>query len=150
MSVEYMRRFATGLGQYEFAEVRSDDFKEFVEGAANLADYVSDNSGNGGDVSPAQGEANVKKAFGKTTEQKPASSGFGNKGRDAQQSQPDKYELGEHDGYKVSVWKGKYGWCFNAYNPNGDPKKLYADLPKGAEPAAQTLQDAVDAIAAAN
>jgi len=146
MSVEYMRRFATGLGQYEFAEVRSDQFEEFVEGAANLADYVSSN---GGEVTPAQAEQNVKKAFGKTTEVK-SSGGFGNKsgGFSSQQSLPDSIELGEHEGYKISVYtKGKYGPCFNAYQKGASPEKWYADLPKGADPAKVTLQDAIEALA---
>lgn len=147
MTVEYMRRFATGLAQYEFAEVRSDNFQEFVEAAANLADYVSGQGG--GDVTPAQAEANVKSAFGRTTEQKPAFGGGGSKfggSSSTSDAGPDKYELGEADGWRISVWRGKRGWAYNAYKKG--EKAIYADLPQGKDPATATFDEAMAALKA--
>lgn len=145
MSVEYMRRFATGLGQYEFAEVRSDNFEEFVEGAANLADYVA---GSGGEVTPAQAEQNVKSAFGKTTTVSGGGfgakkSGFGgNQGK--QESTPDKIELGKHEGYTITINNGKFGYYANAYNYDTKDKLPNKNLPKGADPADFTLEQAIE------
>ena len=140
MSVKFMRRYATG--DYEYAEIEADNFNEFVEADAALADHVS-----GQAVTKAV--ERVKSAFGKVTEVK-SSGGFGNKsgGFSSQQSLPDSIELGEHEGYKISVYtKGKYGPCFNAYQKGASPEKWYANLPDGADPTQVTLEDAISALA---
>jgi hypothetical protein len=88
----------------------------------------------------------VKKTFGKTTEQPAKSGGFGNKGK--QQAPDDDRFLGKHDGYGITVKNGKFGYYFNAYNSESKDR-VNVNLPKGADPAVVTLQDAVDALSAA-
>lgn len=146
MSTKYTVRVASPVA-YEYWEAESDSYEGLLEAEQLLREHRAEAAG---DVTPAQGEANVKSSFGKTTEQKPAfgggSSAFGGGNKGRQESNGDNRDLGEHEGYKLSVWKGKFGWCFNAYNPNANPKKLYADLERNQDPATVTLDDAIEAI----
>ena len=130
---EYMRRFVTG--DYEYAEVRSDDFADFVEACANVADMVPQE----------QATATVKKTFGNTTTVKPAG-GFGSKGRQSQQSLPDKVELGEHEGYTITLHtKGKFGPYVNAYN--GQTKeRMNVNVPKRMDPSQVDLNAAIEIL----
>ncbi len=142
MAVEYMQRIVTG--DFAYAEVKADTFEEFVEASANLTDLVGE----------GKAVETVKKAFGKTTEVKSgggfgkSSSGFGNKGR--QESLPEKVELGEYDGYKVTLYtQGKFGPYVNAYKKGGDPERLNVNLSKGADPSEVDLDAAVEILKAA-
>lgn len=138
---EYMRRFATGLDTYEFAEVRSEDFDDFVVATEMMAAHVANPGRSQGEV--AQAVETVKKTFGNTTNV--TKGGFGNKG--AQQSQPEKVQLGEHDGYSITLYtKGKFGPYVNAYQKGASPERINANLPKGADPSQIDLPAAIDIL----
>lgn len=139
---EFMRRFATGLDQYEFAEVRSDNAADFEEAVAFMQDHV------GGGGATAKAVDTVKKSFGNTTEVK-KSGGFGNNRGQQAQGSTDARELGEHDGYKITARSGKFGPYFNAYQKGADPERINANLPKGMSLEQATLQDAIDTLSAA-
>lgn len=132
---EYMRRFVTG--DYEYAEVRSEDFADFVEACANVVDHA----GTGGSET-AKAVETVKKTFGNTTNV--TKGGFGQK---AQQSQPEKVQLGEHDGYSITLYtKGKFGPYVNAYQKGASPERINANLPKGADPSQIDLPAAIEIL----
>lgn len=135
MSVEYTQRFVTG--DFAYAEIRADDFAEFVEASANLSDHLG----------TAAAVETVKKTFGKTTTVPATGGGFGNKGK--QEAEPESVDLGEHDGYTVQARKSKFGGVyFNAYHA-GTKERLNANGPKGLKVSEATLQDAIDALSAA-
>lgn len=136
---EFMRRFATGLDTYEFAEVRSEDAADFEEAVAFMLDHV------GGGSATAKAVETVKKGFGKTsTVEVSAGNRFGNK---AQQSQPEKVQLGEHDGYSITLYtKGKFGPYVNAYQKGANPERINANLPKGADPSQIDLPAAIEIL----
>lgn len=130
MSVKFMRRYVTG--DYEYAEIEADDFNEFVEADAALADHV-------GGQAVEKAVEKAKSSFGKTTtvEKK---SGFGN----SQQSLPDEIELGEHEGYTITIRSGKFGWYANAYNRDTKERLKNQNLPKGVDPGKFTLAEAIE------
>lgn len=131
MSVKFMRRYATG--DYEYAEIEADDFNEFVEADAALADHV-------GGQAVEKAVEKAKSSFGKTTEQPAKKSGFGS----SQQSLPDKIELGEHEGYTITIQSGKFGWYANAYNRDTKERLKNQNLPKQADPGKFTLAEAIE------
>jgi topoisomerase IA-like protein len=134
---EFMRRFATGLDTYEFAEVRSEDAADFEEAVAFMLDHV------GGGSATTKAVETVKKSFGNTSNV--TKGGFGNKG--AQQSQPEKVQLGEHDGYSITLYtKGKFGPYVNAYQKGANPERINANLPKGADPSQIDLPAAIEIL----
>jgi len=138
---EYMRRFATGLDTYEFAEVRSEDAADFEEAVAFMLDHV------GGSTPTEKAVETVKRGFGKTTEVR--SGGFGDKGRQAQQSEPEDRELGERDGYKITVKKSKFGGVyFNAYNSD-TKERINSKSVKGLTVNQATIEDAVEHLSEA-
>lgn len=139
MSTKYKVRVQSPV-PYEFWEAETDTYEELVDAAAELNDLKAQA---GGDVTPAQGVANVKKAFGKTTEQAPAKTGFGSS-QGKQESAPDKRELGKHEGYTITINNGKFGYYANAYNYDSKDKLPNKNLPKGADPASFTLEQAIE------
>lgn len=146
MATKYTVRVASPVA-YEYWEAEADTFQELLAAEQELRELKAEA---GGDVTPAQGEANVKKAFGKTTEQPAKSGGFGGKGGGGQQSLPDKIDLGEHDGYKITLYtKGKFGAYLNAYQKGADPERWNANLEKGADPSKVSLEEAVEILSAA-
>lgn len=141
---EYMRRFATGLDTYEFAEVRSEDFDDFVVATEMMAAHVANPGRSQGEV--AQAVETVKKTFGNTSNVggNVTKGGFGQK---AQQSQPEKVQLGEHDGYSITLYtKGKFGPYVNAYQKGANPERINANLPKGADPSQIDLPAAIEIL----
>lgn len=131
MSVKYTQRFVTG--DFAYAEIEADDFNEFVEATANLTDHL-------GGVATTQAVEKVKSSFGKTTTVSGGGS-FGNKGK--QESTPDKIELGKHEGYTITINNGRFGYYANAYNYDSKDKLPNKNLPKGADPASFTLEQAI-------
>ena len=152
MTVEYMRRFATGLDQYEFAEVRSENFQEFVEAAANLADYVLGSHvdvARSGGADPAQDKAiqTLEKNGLRTSlpglNKKPT---FGGGSKPAGDDDWKGRTLGEVEGNEITAHAtGKHGPFFKAYN-KADKTKQFKNMPKGLDPAEATLDDALAAF----
>lgn len=147
MSTKYTVRVASPV-QYEYWEAEADTFEELLSAEQELRELKAQA---GGEVPPAQGVANVKKAFGNTTEQPSSGGGFGkkasgfggNQGR--QESTPDKIELGKHEGYTITLYtKGKFGPYVNAYNYDSKDKLPNKNLPKGADAASFTLDQAIE------
>lgn len=147
MSTKYTVRVASPVA-YEYWEATSDTFEELLSAEQELREAKAEAGGSG---SVAQATETVKKAFGKTTEVGSGSAttggGFGNKGR--QEAEPEERKLGEHEGYTLTIRKGKFGPYFNAYNYETKDRLPNANAPKGMKVSEATLQDAIDALSAA-
>src|SRR3954470_23069603 len=94
---EFMRRFATGLDTYEFAEVRSEDFDDFVVAAEMLGNHVR-GVASGVDVAQEKAintltNAGVRTSLPGLAAAKPATSLGGGTKPAAQQQQYDDVEL---------------------------------------------------------
>lgn len=142
MSTKYKVRVQSPV-PYEFWEAETDTYEELVDAAAELNDLKAQA---GGDVTPAQGVANVKSAFGKTTTISGGGGAFGKPAgsQGKQESAPDKRELGKHEGYTITINNGKFGYYANAYNYDSKDKLPNKNLPKGADPASFTLEQAIE------
>lgn len=132
MSTKYTVRVASPVA-YEYWEATSDSYEEMLAAEQELRE-LKDQAATDGAVET------VKKTFGKTTEQPAKKSGFGS----SQQSLPDKIELGEHEGYTITLNKGKRGWYANAYNFKSRDRLDNKSLPKGVDPGKFTLSEAIE------
>lgn len=141
MSTKYTVRVASPVA-YEYWVAEADTFEELLAAEQELRELKAEAGGN----QPAQAVETVKKAFGRTTEVK-SSGGFGNKGR--QEEEPDERKLGEHEGYTLTIRKGKFGPYFNAYNFDTKDRLPNVNAPKGMKVSEATLQDGIDALSAA-
>jgi len=140
VSTKYTVRVASPVA-YEYWEATSDTFEELLSAEQELRELKA--AAGSGDVSPAQAESNVKKAFGSTTEVSGGVFG-GNKGR--QEAEPDERKLGEIEGYTITARKSKYGGVFfNAYNFETKDRKPNVNGPKGMKVSEATLEDAIAA-----
>jgi hypothetical protein len=135
MPTKYTVRVASNV-QYEYWEAEADTFEEMLSAEQELRELKDGNP-------VAQATATVKKTFGNTTNV--TKGGFGNRG--AQQSQPEKVQLGEHDGYSITLYtKGKFGPYVNAYQKGASPERINANLPKGADPSQIDLSAAIEIL----
>lgn len=120
-----------------------DTLRALVDGALGAGAYEIA----AGSLDPAAGAVEtVKSSFGNTTTVKQG--GFGDKGRQAQQSEPDEVELGEHDGYKIYAKKSKFGGIYySAFKAGAD--RINSKSIKGATVGQATLAEAIDKISEA-
>lgn len=140
MSTKYTVRVASNV-QYEYWEATSDTFEEMLSAEQELRELKD-----GG--ATEQAASTVKKTFGRTTEVKPKGA-FG-QGRQSQQSLPDRVELGEHDGYTITLnVNGKFGPYINAYNKETKDRLKNTNLPKGMDPSQVDLPAAIEILSEA-
>lgn len=141
MPTKYTVRIPSNV-QYGYYEIEADNFSDLAEAELTVLDYLGQQP-----ADPPQAVAAVKKAFGKTTEVK--SGGFG-RGQQSQQSLPDRVELGEHDGYTITLnTTGKWGPYLNAYNKDTKDRLKNTNLPKGMDPSQVDLDKAIEILSEA-
>jgi topoisomerase IA-like protein len=137
MPTKYTVRVASNV-QYEYWEAEADTFEEMLSAEQELRELK-------GGSRIEQAVNTVTKTFGKTSNVTAGS--FGNKGQQSQQSLPEKVELGQHDGYAITLYpKGKFGPYVNAYQKGANPERINANLPKGADPSQIGLPEAIEIL----
>lgn len=137
MPTKYTVRVASNV-QYEYWEAEADTFEEMLAAEQELRELK-------GESRIEQAVNTAKKAFGNTTPVAPAG-GF--KGRQAQQSEPEELELGEHDGYKIYAKKSNYGGIYYSAFKKG-AERINSRTIKGATVSQGTLEEAIDKISEA-
>jgi hypothetical protein len=139
MPTKYTVRVASPV-QYEYWEAESDTFEEMLAAEQELRELKEQGQAAQAAVST------VKKTFGQVTEVKPAGA-FG-KGRQAQQSEPEEVELGEHDGYKVYAKRSKFGGVYYRAYKKGE-EAINSKSVKGMTVSQATLEQAIELLSEA-